>query len=888
MKNTLKILGLSLTLCLLNGACSKRLKGNDSSMNRENKPNLSQTYAEFRSKHISNVSYNLSFDLSHGKEKFSGISSIHFEYKPQSQPVTIDFVGGTVKSVKINEQGYQANYNGNFLSIDPAQLNEGENTIEITFEHAYSNDGAGLYRFEDTEDNTSYIYSNFEPYDANKMFPCFDQPDLKASYELDVVAPKSWQVISAAQETEVKAKGDVKHWHFPKTKRFSTYIFPLHAGDYTYWTSDYNGMSMRLFARKSLAKYVNQEFWFDISKKGFEFFNAYFDYDYPFGKYDQVIVPDFNAGAMENTAAITFSEAYIKKGKYTRSNEMNIAEVILHEMAHMWFGNLVTMKWWNDLWLNESFATYMAYLAVAENTQFKEAWHDFYAGIKVWAYTEDQRITTHPIEATIETTDQAFANFDGITYGKGASSLKQLAYYIGADEFKKGMRHYFKTFAYKNTQLSDFVGSLEKGAQKSLQAWVGDWLRNKGLNTIKADLAGCKPGEKIKKFDLIQGVASGDDVLRAHKVNVALYTVEKGKLTAYANETVQYDGKKTSVNKFEGKTCPAFVFVNEADNDFVKVVFDDASVKFLKDNLNLFESAHHRSMIWRSLWDMVEDQKLSIDEYLTIVDAHLDQEGNVDVSGQIVNTLIGRRGSHHAVLYYVKNQKEKHASLQKKYEDFFWKKLNAAQVESDFQSHWYNTYVSMLESDQAQEQLLSLLNGKTKIKGLTIDQDKRWGAIKVLNSLAHPKAKDLLKAEQEKDKSSGGVKSAIACEVIYPDKASKNEWYNKLMNNELDSLAKKAVVISNLLPNGQEEFKADFYDRLYDAIVQKNKEGDLELLTRFTIGLAPVSCDPASVERMGKFIKKNQADFLPIVKKNLLIMHESYETCVNVRQYNKL
>lgn len=888
MKNIFKILGLCVTLSLLNLACSKHLKGKDASMNRKNKPNLSQTYAEFRSKHVANVAYNLSFDLSHGKEKFSGVSRISFDYTSQTQPLTVDFHGGTVKSVKINDLDYEANYNGNFLSIDPAQLNEGENKLEIAFEHPYSNDGAGLYRFEDTEDNTSYMYSNFEPFDANKMFPCFDQPDLKASYEMDVLAPKSWQVISALRESEVKSKGAVKHWHFPKTKRFSTYIFSLHAGDYTSWSSDYNGMPLRLFARKSLAKYVKPEHWFDISKKGFEFFNAYFDYDYPFGKYDQLIVPDFNAGAMENTAAITFSEAYIKKGKYTRANEMNIAEVILHEMAHMWFGNLVTMKWWNDLWLNESFATYMSYLAVAENTQFKEAWHDFYAGIKVWAYTEDQRITTHPIEATIETTDQAFANFDGITYGKGASSLKQLAYYIGADEFKNGMRHYFKTYAYKNTELSDFVGSLEKGAQKSLQAWVGDWLRNKGLNSIKADLGGCKPGEKIKHFELIQGIASGDDVLRAHKVNVVLYTVDKGKLKAYANEVVQYDGKKTTVNKLEGKACPAFVFVNEGDNDFAKVVFDEASVKFLKDNLSLFESAHHRSMIWRSLWDMVEDQKLSIDEYLSIVDAHLDQESNVDVSGQVTNTLIGRRGSHHAVLYYVKNQKDKYEALQKKYEGFFWKKLNEVQPESDYQTLWYNAFSNMLHSAEAQAQLLSLLNGQTKIKGLKIDQDKRWGAIKVLNGLAHAKAKDLLKAEQKKDKSSGGVKSAIACEAIYPDLASKNAWYDKLMNNELDSLAKKAVVIGSLLPNGQEQFKADFYDRLYDAIVQKNKEGDLELLTRFTVGLAPVSCDPASVERLGKFIKKNQADFLPIVKKNLLIMHESYETCVNVRKYNQL
>ncbi|MCI5072634.1 aminopeptidase N [bacterium] len=857
-------------------------------MNRENKPNLSQSYAEFRSKHIANVSYNLSFDLSHGEEKFSGVSIIHFDYKAQSQPLTVDFIGGTVKSLKVNDEGYQANYNGNFLSIDPTQLKEGKNTLEIAFEHAYSNDGAGLYRFEDTEDNTSYIYSNFEPFDANRMFPCFDQPDLKASYEMKVTAPKNWQVISAAKESDVKTEGDLKHWHFPKTKRFSTYIFSLHAGDYTSWTSEHNGMTLKLYARKSLAKYVNQEFWFDITKKGFEFFNAYFDYDYPFGKYDQVIVPDFNAGAMENTAAITFSERYIKKGKYTRSNEMNIAEVILHEMAHMWFGNLVTMQWWNDLWLNESFATYMSYLAIAENTQFKEAWHNFYADIKVWAYTEDQRVTTHPIEATIESTDQAFANFDGITYGKGASSLKQLAYYVGADEFKKGMRHYFKTYAYKNTQLSDFVGSLEKGAQKPLQEWVGDWLRNKGLNTIKADLDGCKAGEKIKHFELIQGVASGDAVMRAHKVNVVLYKLEDGQLKAYAKTVAQYEAEKTVLNQFEGKDCPAFVFVNEADHDFVKVVFDEASVQFLKENLNLFESAHHRSMIWRSLWDMVQDQKLSVDAYLSIVDAHLDQEDNVDVAGQITNTIIGRRGSHHAVLYYVKNQKDKHTVLQKKYEDFFWKKLNAAKAESDFQSLWYGAYVNSLESQQAQEQLLSLLNGQTKIKGLIIDQDKRWGAIKTLNSLAHPKAKDLLKAEQEKDKSSGGVKSAIACKVIYPDASSKNEWYNTLMNNELDSLAKKAVVIGNLLPNDQEQFKPDFYDRLFEAILEKNKEGDLELLTRFTIGLAPVSCDSASVERLGKFIKKNQKSFLPIVKKNLLIMHESYETCVKIRQFNKL
>src|SRR6185312_5421090 len=396
---------------------------------------------------------------------------------------------GALSSFKVNGATAAPVSSGDFFALPKDALRAGENVVEVSFTHPYSVDGSGLYRFQDPEDERVYLYSNFEPYAAHRLFPCFDQPDLKATYALSVDAPAAWTVVSTSRERGIEASGRRRVWTFEKTPRLSTYVFSVHAGPYHVWTSTAGAIPLRLFARESLARYVDADEWLDVTRRGLDFYGQYFDLPYPFRKYDQLIVPDFNEGAMENVGAVTFGERYVSRSTQTLDEREEAADTILHEMAHMWFGDLVTMKWWDGLWLNESFATYMAALSRARATRYTRAWQTFFGDMKEWAYREDQRETTHPIEAVVPDTGEAFANFDGITYGKGASVLKQLAFLLGENEFRDGVRRYLKDHAYGNTEESDFFGAMTRASGQDLSAWRKDWLDAAGVNTVRADYA---------------------------------------------------------------------------------------------------------------------------------------------------------------------------------------------------------------------------------------------------------------------------------------------------------------------------------------------------------------------------------------------------------------
>ncbi|XQW83992.1 M1 family metallopeptidase [Thalassotalea piscium] len=450
-------------------------------LERVKSESLFADYAQMRSKQVSDISYNLQVKIGNKSEVFSGTTDINFTLADDNQnDLTIDFDSGNVESVLVNGKPASFNYEQWFITIPKDELNTGKNTIKISYQRPYATDGSGLHRFVDPENGEVYLYTDFEPYDANKLFPHFDQPDLKATYTMQVTAPKHWQIISSTRETSIKEMGENKLWSFPTSAKFSSYVFSLHAGNYAVWEDSFEDIPLRVFARQSLAKYINTEEWFTPTKQSFGFYNKYFDVKYPFGKYDQVVAPDFNAGAMENVAAVTFSETYISRGEKSTQAKMSLANVIAHEMAHMWFGDLVTMRWWNGLWLNESFATYMANLAVEKASDFENLWDVFYSGTKQWAYSSDDSVNTHAIELPVPSTGDAMSNFDGITYGKGASVLKQLPYYLGEENFRLGVSNYLKKFSYKNTDLDDFIGELGKAAGKDMSEWTQDWLYNAG------------------------------------------------------------------------------------------------------------------------------------------------------------------------------------------------------------------------------------------------------------------------------------------------------------------------------------------------------------------------------------------------------------------------
>jgi len=617
------------------------------------KSTLTESYATYRFNQINNVKYDLYFDLNKTDESFSGVTNIYFNTKHLNSDLRLDFHEGAIQSLVVNNTNIQATKGEAYTLIPVKSLKLGANHIVVRYTHKYSKDGRGFHRFKDSEDGRVYTYTNLEPYKANRVFPCFDQPDLKATYKMKVKAPKQWSVITSVMESDVKTFENHKLWTFPESQKFSTYIWSLHAGPYASWSWNKGKYPLRLFVRKSMAKYVKLNDWFPVTDQGFEFFEKYFGTDYPYLKYDQIIVPEFNSGAMENVAAVTFSERYMSKGVKTRVKRMSLASVILHEMAHMWFGNLVTMKWWNDLWLNESFATYTAAIGLARATEFKkEAWHDFH-GTKSWAYWEDQLPTTHPIEANVPDTQQAFANFDGITYGKGAASLKLLHYNIGDESFKNGLHQYFKTYPEQNTILANFVGSLEKASGKDLADWRTKWLQTASLNTVKVNLS-CSAG-LISKLQLVQSYEPGYPTLRPHSTQVALFNIKNNFPALSSKHKVSFDSKSTEIKSIVGKPCPDIVYPNYEDYAYFKSSLNKKTIDNLVKYTPKEKDSFLRDMYIKTLWQMVRDGQLDVYTFARVYEQNLKTETN----GLIFN---GMRFMTEGLLYYIPKEtvKQKH------------------------------------------------------------------------------------------------------------------------------------------------------------------------------------------------------------------------------------
>jgi aminopeptidase N len=525
-----------ISVALLLNSCSSvyEEKPNDKNVDKvvvspepqeKNARSLTDEEAQNRFRMIKNVSYKLNFQVQEQKDFFTGYVTIEFEAISLDKPLHLDFYEGKIDKLLVNGNEIKTFTYDNFrIHLNQSLFQSGVNTISVAYNRPFSKDGSGLYKFIDPVDQEEYFYSDFEPFDANKLFPSFDQPDLRATYELQVEAPAKWNVIGNTREINIEDLGLTKKWTFPKSLDFSTYIFALHFGAYQYFEDLSSKVPLRLYFRKSLLKFVSrdQAEWFKVTKEGFNFFETYFSIPYPYGKYDQILVPDFNSGAMENVAAVTFNDGrYVFRTEGTYSQKEQRANVILHELAHMWFGNLVTMKWWNGLWLNESFATFMATLAQAKATDYKDAWQTFFNDIKDWAYWEDNLVTSHPIEAKIPDTASAFNNFDGITYGKGASALKQLNFLLGPESFQKGVENYLKEHSNSNTKLRDFISALEKTSRQDLNEWTKEWLESNGHNRVEINYS-CSTG-KITHVMLKQNSAEQSKILRTHKSIIALF-----------------------------------------------------------------------------------------------------------------------------------------------------------------------------------------------------------------------------------------------------------------------------------------------------------------------------------------------------------------------------
>ena len=874
-------LRLALALVALTSGCAEPVREP-----RAATATLSKEDARARAARVSNVVYALELDLDSEAPEYVGSVQITFDLSDAAplEDLTLDFVGGALDRVRVNggklDTGSRALddlYNGYFLTLPAATLRTGANAVEIAFSHPYSRDGSGLYRFKDPFDGQDYLYTNFEPYHHNELFPSFDQPDLKARFSTQVSVPADWEVISIVAESSIADEGGRKRWTFPPSAPISTYVYALHAGDYRRWESDADEIPLRLFARKSVAGDVHPEHWFVPTRQGFAFFERYFDVPYPFGKYDQIIVPHFNAGAMENVGAVTFSERFLRRGTVTRQAKRSLASVILHEMAHMWFGDLVTMDWWNGLWLNESFATFMANLAMIEATAFTDAQLAAFRRT-VGAYRADERDTTHPIEMPIHDTDAAFANFDAITYGKGAATLAQLRHLVGPDAFRRGVSSYLKSHAYANTAIEDFLSAIATAAERDLAAWSTDWLRTPGANRVAVEFA-CE-GDRIARMAVVQDAPPDWPTLRTHRTQLGLYDLAQGEIAVTAIP-VTYAGARTPVAAAEGMPCPDFVYANHGDWDYAEVALDAGALDMLRRRIHDFPDPLVRSMLWQGVYDMLLEGRLAPAAFIDFALAGADGE-DVD---EVLRQILGALQSAWSYQRRLDPDQSRIDAIGARIEETLWDAFERSEAGSDRQVLLFDRYLAAAVSATARERLVSLLASPQLPAGFVFDQDRRWSVVAKLSGFDQPQATALASAERERDPSDKGRRSALSVAAARPDAAQQRRFMAQLLApGAVDvnlSAADARAIAGGLFPIHQQGLQLEIVDEVLAHLQTLSDTVDATYFGAVTGGLLGTICDAGYLEKLDRAIDTS-ASWHPSLRKRLLDMRFDVNRCLAI------
>jgi len=699
-----------------------------------------------------------------------------------------------------------------------------ENRLEVHATARYMRDGTGLHRFRDPVDGRYYLHTQFESNDAHRVYACFDQPDLKATFTFAVRAPDDWVVVSNTTPTS-REDG---LWIFPPTKKMSTYITAIVTGQYAEWHSQHGDIPLALYCRQSLAQYFDPDEVFEVTRQGLDFFAQRFGYAYPFGKYDQLFVPEFSAGAMENAACVTHSERMVFRSRVTEAARLQRAETILHEMAHMWFGDLVTMKWFNDLWLNESFATYMAFVSMVEATRFKSAWLDFAYKMKTRAKVQDQLPTTHPIVADIPDVDAVHLNFDSITYEKGAATLKQLVAWVGEEPFFKGLGQYFVRHQYANTELPDFLGPLEEASGRDLKTWANLWLENAGVNTIGAELE-VEDG-RIKKASLHQTAPAAHPTLRPHRLRVGLFDADGDVLKRRRAIELDVDGADTPLDQIAGETAPDLLLVNDGDLAYTKLHFDPRSVKTLTTHLAGIEDPLARAVAWGALWDMVRDAHLRPRDYVPIVLNNIDVEPDAVMVTQIIALMYA------AIEAY--SDPGNRAALREVLAAGARQRALQAEPGSDRQLMWTRAFIDTARKPEDVEWVRGLLDGTTSPAGLKVDFAVRWLAIQALARIGAIGG-DEIAAELERDPTEEGRRAAATARAARPLAEAKEEAWSAVTNGDEVSLAMKRAFAAGFHRSDQEALLEPFVRRFFDDLMPVWEAHDIDEALEFVEGMFP-------------------------------------------------
>ena len=814
--------------------------------------NITRAEAAERATLIATHSYAVALDLTSTGPTFRSVTTVQFDARTAGASTWIDLLAPSVNAITLNGTpvDLEAFANGR---IALAGLQE-HNTLVVDANCAYMNTGEGLHRFVDPVDDETYIYTQFESADARRAYACFEQPDLKATFQLTVTAPASWSVISNSPCASVtEAAPGAKVWAFDPTPRISTYITALVAGPYHCVTDSYTGQygtyPLGVYCRESMAEFLDSDEILTVTKQGFEFFERHFGVGYPFAKYDQLFVPEFNAGAMENAGCVTILEDFVFRSRVTDAAYEQRANTILHELAHMWFGDLVTMTWWDDLWLNESFAEWAAHWANEGATRYKDAWTTFANLRKAWAYRQDQLPSTHPIAADMVDLDAVRVNFDGITYAKGASALRQLVAWVGEEEFLAGVRNYFAKHAWGNTQLSDLLVELEATSGRDLSDWTRQWLQTSGVNLLRPDITLGAYGfmAKVTIEQEPPTVPEGiEPTLRSHRIGIGLYDLKDGALMLRERIEVDIEGPSTDIAALRNKPRPDLLLLNDGDLTFAKIRLDDKSWSTVVSHLGTLDNSLARALVWSAAWDMTRDAEVSTGDFLSLVLSGIPAETDIGVVQGVLRQLKTAIDVYAAPA----NRQGYLERLATAAQDL----ALAAEPGSDHQLAYARAFIGAATTDSQLDTVASLLDGTTQWDGLVIDTDLRWY---LLQRLAASGRRDLaaIEAELSRDDTATGRRQAAVAKAARPMAEAKAVAWAEIMERADLPNAILEATIGGFMQPGQESLLMPYRDRYFAELPKAWQERTMETAQTITMGLYPTFLvDDATIEATDAYL----------------------------------
>ncbi|WP_026530700.1 aminopeptidase N [Haematomicrobium sanguinis] len=807
--------------------------------------NLSRSDARQRSQLITVQDYQVHLDLTGAPHEaqltYPVTCTIRFECSSPGASTFLDYLGENVESITLNGTTLDAAEQVNGARIELPRL-EASNEVTVTANSRYSRSGEGLHRFFDPADGQCYLYTQYEPADSRRVFPNFEQPDLKASFTFAVTAPADWVVASNTKRLSWRRTGETSTWTFKPTERISTYITTILAGPYFQvrdeWTEtvpDGRGgtteltVPFGLYCRSSIAEHFDHEAIFALTKAGLSYFHTLFEYPYPFGKYDQAFVPEYNLGAMENPGLVTFTESYIFTSAATRLQYSARANTIMHEMAHMWFGDLVTMKWWDDLWLKESFAEYMGTLASAEATEFTEAWVNFANRRKLWAYQQDSLPTTHPIVADITDLDAAKQNFDGITYAKGASVLKQLVAYVGFDSFIDAARSYFREHAFGNTTLNDFLDALERASGRDMRAWSAAWLETSGVPELRAELSG--DAGQIGSATMVQDAAdsvTGVRGARPQRFTLGIFDYDDdASLVATGTFDVDAQTEETVVAELAHQPRPALLVPNVGDETYARVSFDEQSLNTLLSNLKDVRDPLAQAVSLAALWTMTRDAKLPAAAYIQAVMRYAPTAKYSSVLETVLANV------YFALTHYLGEDARPEMARQV---------FDTAEVEQERAPEqtrliWTRFMIRVAALVSASADGLQRALAAGELGSQTLDDDLRWRILRTLSALGALE-RDQLETARRADRTASGHVGYLRAVSAENSGAAKQDAFERVSGADALSNDEVSALIDGFT-DGSSALLDPFVPEYFTGLEAFWAENSIEIAQRLVRGLYP-------------------------------------------------